>query len=179
MRLLCCEFWLTVWSTASCKRAKAGLRLPGLKKQLANRRKFCVTTILMHPHEPRHSYERCIVCHKPFHVYRSRLLRPGGMFCTQRCFWQAWAVFRRVLANGQLETILDMPVSQEVVKDKCSGHTKEVSCKDMRGKIKSDAVPLGGGFFVSGVAESPEDRRLEPVLTDERELAKTESRNAV
>jgi hypothetical protein len=54
--------------------------------------------------------------HKPFRVYRSRLLRPGGMFCTQRCFWQAWRAFRRALAKGQLEDILEMPVSQEVLK---------------------------------------------------------------
>ena len=71
---------------------------------------------LMPPHEPRHSYERCIVCHRSFRVYRSQLLRPGGMFCTQRCFWQAWRAFRRALALGQLEDILEMPVSQEVLK---------------------------------------------------------------
>ena len=75
-----------------------------------------VTNALMPPHEPRHSYERCIVCHKTFRVYRSRVLRPGGIFCTQRCFWQAWQAFRRALATGQLEDILAMPVSQEVLK---------------------------------------------------------------
>jgi hypothetical protein len=60
------------------------------QKEVVKRPHFPVTSVLMPPHEPRHSYEHCIVCHKPFRVYRSRLLRPGGMFCTQRCFWQAW-----------------------------------------------------------------------------------------
>ena len=46
----------------------------------------------------------------------SQLLRPGGIFCTQRCFWQAWRAFRRALAKGQLEDILEMPVSQEVLR---------------------------------------------------------------
>jgi hypothetical protein len=30
------------------------------------------------------------------------------MFCTQRCFWQAWRAFRRALAKGQLEDILEV-----------------------------------------------------------------------
>jgi hypothetical protein len=78
---------------------------------------FPVTNALLPPpQEPRHSYERCIVCHRSFRVYRSQLLRPGGIFCTQRCFWQACQAFRRALAKGQLETILEMPVSQEVLK---------------------------------------------------------------
>ena len=67
----------------------------------------------MPPREPRHSYERCIVCHKPFRVDRSRLLRPGGMFGTQCCFWQAWRAFRRALAKGQLEGILEMRVPKK------------------------------------------------------------------
>src|SRR5258708_29342044 len=86
------------------------------QKEVVKRPYFPVTSVLMPPHEPRHSYELCIVCHKPFRVYRSRLLRSGGMFCTQRCFWQAWRAFRRALAKGQLEDILELPVSQEVLK---------------------------------------------------------------
>jgi hypothetical protein len=38
------------------------------------------------------------------------------MFCTQRCFWQAWRAFKRELAKSQLEEILETPVSQEVSK---------------------------------------------------------------
>src|SRR5260370_22297764 len=64
------------------------------KKEGVKRPDFPVTSALMPPHEPRHSYEHCIVCHKPFRVYRSRLLRPVGMFCTQCFFWQACRAFR-------------------------------------------------------------------------------------
>jgi hypothetical protein len=86
------------------------------KKEVVKGPHFPVTNALMPPRrEPRHSYERSIVCHKSFRVYRSQLLRPGGMFCTQRCFWQAWRAFRRALAKGQLEDILEMPASHEVL----------------------------------------------------------------
>ncbi len=98
-------------------RSKSGAEAGWLtQKEVVKRPYFPVTSVLMPHHEPRHSYEHCIVCHKPFRVYRSRLLRPGGMFCTQRCFWQAWRAFRRALAKGQLEEILEMPVSQELLR---------------------------------------------------------------
>jgi hypothetical protein len=56
--------------------------------------------------EIRHSFERCIVCDRPKRVYRSRLLRPGGYFCTRACFQNAWRAFRRALRSGQLKEIL-------------------------------------------------------------------------
>lgn len=63
----------------------------------------------------RHSYERCIACGRPFFAYRSRLLASPGRFCSQRCFWQSWKVFSRLLASGQLESILAMPICQEML----------------------------------------------------------------
>jgi len=53
----------------------------------------------------RHSYQRCIVCSRSYRIFRCRLLA-GRRFCSQRCFWQCWAAFRRALASGQLEGIL-------------------------------------------------------------------------
>jgi hypothetical protein len=89
MRFLCSEYWMTIWLKAFCKGARVGLELAGAgwltQKEVVKRPYFPVTSVVMPPHEPRHSYERCIVCHKPFRVYRSRLLRPGGMFCRCRC----------------------------------------------------------------------------------------------
>lgn len=61
-----------------------------------------------------HSFQRCIVCGRPYRIYRYRLLA-GRRFCSKRCFWQCWAAFRRALANGQLESILALPVCQEVL----------------------------------------------------------------
>jgi hypothetical protein len=62
----------------------------------------------------RHSYQRCIVCGRSYRIFRCRLLA-GRRFCSQRCFWQCWAAFRRALADGQLEGILMLPVCQEVL----------------------------------------------------------------
>jgi hypothetical protein len=67
--------------------------------------------------QPRHSYEKCIACGRPFLAYRSRLLASPGRYCSQRCFWQTWKAFRRAQAAGQLEKILALPVCQEVDKD--------------------------------------------------------------
>ena len=61
-----------------------------------------------------HSYQQCVVCHRPYRIFRSRVLA-GRRFCSQRCFWQCWAAFRRALASGQLEGILALPVCQEVL----------------------------------------------------------------
>jgi hypothetical protein len=63
----------------------------------------------------RHSYERCIACGRPFFAYRSRLINSPGRFCSQRCMWQSWKAFSRALASGQLESILALPVCQEVL----------------------------------------------------------------
>jgi hypothetical protein len=63
----------------------------------------------------RYSYETCIACGRPFFAYRSRLLSSPGQFCSQRCFWQSWKAFSRLLASGQLEGILAMPICQEML----------------------------------------------------------------
>jgi hypothetical protein len=61
-----------------------------------------------------HTYQRCIVCGRWYLIYRCNLLA-GRKFCSHRCFYQSWKAFRRALANGQLENILELPVCQEVL----------------------------------------------------------------
>ena len=63
----------------------------------------------------RHSYETWIACGRPFLAYRSRLISSRGRFCSRRCFWQSWKAFSRLLASGQLEGILAMPICQEML----------------------------------------------------------------
>jgi hypothetical protein len=63
----------------------------------------------------RHSYERCIACGRAYFAYRSRLLNSPGRFCSRRCFWQSWKAFSRALASGKLESILAMPICQEML----------------------------------------------------------------
>lgn len=62
----------------------------------------------------RHTYQRCIVCGHHYLIYRCNLLA-GRKFCSTRCFHQSLAAFKRALANGQLESILSLPVCQEVI----------------------------------------------------------------
>jgi hypothetical protein len=59
-------------------------------------------------------YQKCITCGRPYMIHRYRVLA-GRKFCSQRCFWQCWKAFRRAIAAGQLENILEMPVCQEVL----------------------------------------------------------------
>jgi hypothetical protein len=69
----------------------------------------------LHRDGSRHSHPSCIVCGRQYLRYHSQLLQSSGRFCSRRCFWQSWKAFSRLLASGQLEGILAMPVCQEVL----------------------------------------------------------------
>jgi hypothetical protein len=115
-----CDWHLTVLASRLVKdllqEGKGRTEAAGFEqKEMATRPYFPVTIVLMPPHEPRHTYEHVLfITSRSVSIDRG-CSRPGGMFCTQRCFWQAWGAFRRAFAKGQLADILEMPVSQEVL----------------------------------------------------------------
>jgi hypothetical protein len=61
-------------------------------------------------------YRHCIMCGRPFRVWRCELLRNRAKFCTVRCYSASRRAFSEALADGRLELILKMPVSQEALK---------------------------------------------------------------
>jgi hypothetical protein len=53
-----------------------------------------------------HVFRLCLICGKPFRVYKYRLTRRGnGRFCTTQCLFAAWHLFSEALAMGLLEHI--------------------------------------------------------------------------
>jgi hypothetical protein len=61
-------------------------------------------------------YRHCIVCGRPFKVWRCELLRNRAKFCTRECYSASRRLFSEALANGRLELILQVPVSQQGLK---------------------------------------------------------------
>jgi hypothetical protein len=51
-------------------------------------------------------YRHCIVCGRPFRVWKCELLRNRAKFCTQRCYFISRRLFSIALASGRLEVIL-------------------------------------------------------------------------
>ena len=74
-----------------------------------------------------HSYQRCIVCGRSYRIFRCRLLA-GRRFCSQPCFWQCWATFRRALANatGRHSGTASLPGGH---RSECAGDAPTVAVK--------------------------------------------------
>jgi hypothetical protein len=51
-------------------------------------------------------YRHCIMCGKPFRVWKCELLRNRAKFCTVRCYSASRRAFSEALADGRLERIL-------------------------------------------------------------------------
>ena len=51
-------------------------------------------------------YRRCIMCGRPFRVWKCELLRNRAKFCTVQCYSASRRAFSRALADGRLEAIL-------------------------------------------------------------------------
>jgi hypothetical protein len=51
-------------------------------------------------------YRHCIVCGRPFRVWRCELLRNRAKFCTRECYSASRRLFSDALADGRLELIL-------------------------------------------------------------------------
>jgi hypothetical protein len=51
-------------------------------------------------------YRHCIVCGRPFRVWRCELLRNRAKFCTRKCYFASRRLFSIALADGRLERIL-------------------------------------------------------------------------
>jgi hypothetical protein len=51
-------------------------------------------------------YRHCIMCERPFRVWRCELLRNRAKFCSARCYSAARRAFSNALADGRLELIL-------------------------------------------------------------------------
>jgi hypothetical protein len=66
-------------------------------------------------HEEHHVFRQCAVCKKTFRLYLSELNAPdrAGMFCTQKCHRIARKLFRKMLAEGRLETLLKELIAEE------------------------------------------------------------------
>ena len=53
-------------------------------------------------------YRHCIMCGRPFRVWRCELLRNRAKFCTVRCYFAARRLFSEALAESELEIILEL-----------------------------------------------------------------------
>src|SRR5260221_2808513 len=54
-----------------------------------------------------HVYRHCLVCGRPFRIFRSVIKRRlGGKFCTRECYRQAMRAFSEALASDLLGPIL-------------------------------------------------------------------------
>ena len=51
-------------------------------------------------------YRRCIMCERPFRVWRCELVRNRAKFCSVRCYSASRRAFSNALADGRLEVIL-------------------------------------------------------------------------
>jgi len=51
-------------------------------------------------------YQHCALCRRPFHIYRSSLLKNNGKFCSMKCYHKALRLFSEALASDRLELIL-------------------------------------------------------------------------
>src|SRR5262249_131929 len=64
-------------------------------------------------------YRHCIVCGRPFRVWRCELQRNRAKFCTRGCYYEAWREFSEALANDRLRLILrGNPLSPEPLRAK-------------------------------------------------------------
>ena len=54
----------------------------------------------------RSPYRECLVCKKPFRVWRCQLLANRGRFCSMACFSASRRAYSEALADGRLEVIL-------------------------------------------------------------------------
>jgi hypothetical protein len=66
-------------------------------------------------HEEHHVFRQCAVCKKTFRLYLSQLNAPDrvGMFCTQKCHRLSRRLFRKLLADGRLGTLLKELIAEE------------------------------------------------------------------
>jgi hypothetical protein len=67
--------------------------------------------------EPGAIYKQCIVCSRPFRLEQAEAQRRASAFCTTTCYWKSWRAFRRALASGLLEQILEIPVVKEWLRE--------------------------------------------------------------
>jgi hypothetical protein len=65
-----------------------------------------------YPEGEYHVYRHCVVCEKPFRVFRCHLNDRASMFCTQRCHRMSRSLFRRMLADGRLEPLLKATLAE-------------------------------------------------------------------
>ena len=51
-------------------------------------------------------YRHCVMCGRPFRVWKCELLRNRAKFCTVQCYSASRRAFSEALADGRLELIL-------------------------------------------------------------------------
>jgi hypothetical protein len=51
-------------------------------------------------------YRECLVCKRPFRVWKCRLLPNRARFCSMACFSASRKAYSEALADGRLEVIL-------------------------------------------------------------------------
>ena len=51
-------------------------------------------------------YRECLVCKRPFRVWKCRLLSNRAKFCSMACFSASRKAYSEALADGRLEVIL-------------------------------------------------------------------------
>jgi hypothetical protein len=62
-----------------------------------------------------HVQRKCIICGRPFRVWRSRLTDRPADFCTVRCYHVGQKVFSKLLKDGHCEAAALQQAINEVV----------------------------------------------------------------
>jgi hypothetical protein len=63
-----------------------------------------------------HVHRQCLICGRPFRVWRSRLTYRPADFCTVRCFHLGLKVFSKLLKDGRFEALLQQVIAEEMKK---------------------------------------------------------------
>ena len=58
-------------------------------------------------------HRHCLICHRPFRVWRSQLTYRAGEFCTRECLQVSRRVFTTLLKDGRFEAMLAQVIEEE------------------------------------------------------------------
>lgn len=60
-----------------------------------------------------HVFRNCLICGKPFRVWRSTLTYRAGEFCSVGCYHLGMKVFSKLLQDGRFEAMLRQVIEEE------------------------------------------------------------------
>ena len=60
-----------------------------------------------------HVHRKCLICGKPFRIWRSRMPYRAAEFCTRRCYHLGLKVFSKLLRDGRFEAMMRQVIDEE------------------------------------------------------------------